>query len=475
VRVLFSTEPASGLLNHESVLRELVARGHEVTVAVHGNTDEPFLRRLSTELRGITVEAALPPRGDRWLELAADLRSSIDLLAFGEPWFNDTYRARSWRRAPKPVQALASTGLLRLTPLRRGLRRLLELIERLVPTNAELERYLVARHPDVILFTPYVGLRTMQADYLRAAQALGLRTAICVKSWDNLTSKAAIRPVPERVFVWNETQRKEAIRLHRVPAERIVVTGAQCFDHWLVAQPTQRERFLAGVGLDPERPVVLYVCCAPWNGQSELPFVHRWIDALRAAPRDSVARAGILVRPHPKRPEEWFGVDLGADVAVWPVDAAAPSDDGGRQVYLDSIHHSAAVVGLNTSAMLEAGLLGRPVLTVLDPEYRNVQEDTLHFRYLLEVGGGLVQVARTLGEHVDQLGRVVEGEWDPSRAQAFVRAFLRPVEGRATDVFVDAVEGLAVAPAPQPTRTPRSLRPLRLLLAPLATRSARAA
>lgn len=474
MHVLFSTEPASGLVNHESVLRELVARGHEVTVAVHGSTDDALLRRLEDELPGLVVETALPPRGDRWLELAADLRSSIDLLAFREPRFNDTYRARSWRRAPRPVRALEATGLLRVAPLRRGLRRLLEAIERVVPTNPELGRYLAARSPDVVLFTPYVGLRTMQADYLRAAQALGLRTAICVRSWDNLTSKAALRPIPDRVFVWNETQREEAVRLHRVPVERVAVTGAQCFDWWLDARHSPREQFLGRVGLDPGLPVLLYVCCAPWNGHSEPPFVHRWIEAVRASRHSPLAQAGIIVRPHPKRPEDWLGVDLGAGVEVWPADASGPSDDEGRQVYLDSIHHSAAVVGLNTSAMLEAGLLDRPVLTVLDPDYRNVQEDTLHFRYLLEVGGGLVQVSRTLDEHVEQLARVVEGDYDRSHAQAFVRAFLRPVERRATDVFADEVERLGAEPAPRPRRTPRPLRPLRLLLAPLAARAARA-
>src|SRR5207248_1363797 len=80
--------------------------------------------------------------------------------------------------------------------------------------------------PDVVLFTPYLGLDSVQPDFLRAAQALGLRTAICVKSWDNLSSKSVIRPIPDRLFVWNEIQREEARTLHGVPPERVAVTGA---------------------------------------------------------------------------------------------------------------------------------------------------------------------------------------------------------------------------------------------------------
>jgi hypothetical protein len=476
VRVLFSTQPATGLLNHETVIRALVARGHDVTIAVHGDVDDPLLQRLSADLPSLHVEAALPPAGDRWLALAADVRSCLDLVLFAEPRFTETYRARSWRRAPRPFRLLARTGALRLRPVRAIVRRALEQVERALPASPVLERYLAGRQPDVVLFTPYVGLRTLQADYLRAAQALGLRSAICVKSWDNLTSKAALRPIPDRVIVWNETQRREAVELHGVPSARVAVTGAQCFDRWFDARPTPREAFLRRVGLDAAVPLVLYTCCAPWTGLREQPFVRRWLAALRAAPDPVVAGAAVLVRPHPKRPDEWHDADLGADVAVWPPVGAVPDQDDAWQDYVDSLHHCAAVVGLNTTAMLEAGLAGRPVLTVLDPEYRKVQEGTLHFRYMLEVAGGLVHVAPSLDAHVEQLADAIHGRLDPGPARAFVGTFLRPLgERRPTEAFVDEVERLGDEAPPDPIRASALLRGLRLILTPLATRAAHVA
>ena len=68
-----------------------------------------------------------------------------------------------------------------------------------------------------------------------------------------------------------------------------------------------------------------------------------------------LASTPILVRPHPSRMKEWEHIDASAerDVVVWgrnPVDAEARTD------YFDSLFHSAAVVGLNTSAFLEAGI-----------------------------------------------------------------------------------------------------------------------
>ena len=66
-----------------------------------------------------------------------------------------------------------------------------------------------------MLLTPLIDLGSSQIDYLRAARELGVPTALCVWSWDHLSSKALIRECPERVFVWNETQKREAVELHR--------------------------------------------------------------------------------------------------------------------------------------------------------------------------------------------------------------------------------------------------------------------
>ena len=155
--------------------------------------------------------------------------------------------------------------------------------------------------PDVVLITPLVYLGSWQFEVLRAAQAEGLRTAFAVGSWDHLSSKALVRDVPQRVFVWNETQKAEAVRLHGVPADRVVVTGAQCYDQWFGRQPVRtREEFCALVGLPSDRPFVLYVCSALfWGSPVEAEFVCRWIRSLRSSEDAEVRSAAILIRPHP--------------------------------------------------------------------------------------------------------------------------------------------------------------------------------
>jgi hypothetical protein len=134
-----------------------------------------------------------------------------------------------------------------------------------------------------------------------------------------------------------------------------------------------------------------------------------------------------------------------------------PIDDASKSDYFESLFYSQAIVGLNTSAFLEGAVVGRPVHTILLPEYHENQEGTLHFHYLFKVGGGVLQGARSFEEHWRQLGRSLRQPADQSRANAsFVRAFIRPhgLDQPATSVFCDVVDDVLRNPAPAPEPTP---------------------
>ena len=124
-----------------------------------------------------------------------------------------------------------------------------------------------------------------------------------------------------------------------------------------------------------------------------------------------------------------------------------PTEQETRADYFDSIYHSAVVFGINTSAMIEAGIIGKAVHTITVPQFAASQGGVLHFRYLREVGGGLVQVSETLEENARRLGDVVAGRDTEGEeaARRFTELFVRPngVQVPATPVFVDAIEELA--------------------------------
>ena len=258
-------------------------------------------------------------------------------------------------------------------------------------------------------------------------------------SWDHLSSKALLHVAPDVVIVWNEVQRQEAVEMHGLPAERVVLTGAQCYDQWFARTPERdREAFCRAVGLRADRPFVLWVHSAlsPTPEPPEPVLVQRWIEALRASDDPRLRDVGVLVRPHPERMKEWAGIDLTGS-RTWPSTAATRSMPTRKHDYFDSLYHSGAVVGLVTSAFLEAAIVGRPVLTITLPEYRLHQEEMIHFRYLRTVAGGVLHTAPDLPAHLAQLAEAV-AERRTRRAQPPFRRGLRPARGtrRARDARV---------------------------------------
>jgi hypothetical protein len=458
MKILFFGRRFTYFRNFDSVLRELAARGHEIHLAVERETDEgrALVEGLMAERPNISVGTAPERTQDEWAWIASRLRHGLEYLRYQHRLFDDTpkLRDRSRERTPGLFVALGNAVGRRARWLQRPLQAMLRWLERAVPDDPSLRAYIEEQKPDVVLVTPLIALGSSQIDYLRAARLAGIPTALCVWSWDHLSSKALIRELPDRIFVWNETQKRESIELHGVPASQVVVTGAQCFDKWFDRQPLRdRDMFCRQVGLPADRPILLYVCSAPFIGsQPEAPFVVDWIRRIRSHPSSRLRETPILVRPHPSRRSEWEPVDLApyADVAVWGSDPVSPD---ARADYFDSLFHSAIVVGLNTSAFIEAAILGRPVFTILLSEWHESQMGTIHFRYLFEAGGGLLNSTTNFDEHLAQIDHALAVPL--TEVRPFVREFVRPrgLDVPATPVFVEHVEamnGLAVPPLAQP-------------------------
>ena len=475
MRVLFSMRHLGSLRLYESVLRRLAAAGHDVHVLASrrdplaGATPEALL----ADVPGIRWSWSDDIRPNSWMELATAVRIWLDYLRYFELAYADAprLRLRAAERVPALLRRITDSPFVRVSGGRRLLAAALRVVERALPRQEAVDALIDEQAPDVVLLTPLLHLGSPQIEVLRSARSRGVRTALCVGSWDHLSSKSLIRELPDRIFVWNETQKREALELHGVPAERVAVTGAQCFDQWFARTPVRsREEFCAQVGLPGDRPLLLWVCSALFVGSpSEARFVRRWIEEIRSSDDPVLRSAAILVRPHPARIDEWAEVDL-SDLPHVARYGSMPIDEHAKEDYFESLHYSAAVAGLNTSAFLEAGIAGRPVHTILLPEFRENQEGTIHFHYLTTVGGGLLRVARTFDEHRAQLAASLRERPDPARHAVFVREFVRPhgLDRAATETFVQAVEAFGLTPAPRPAHAPVWAPAVRAALRPLA-------
>jgi hypothetical protein len=476
LKILFIMRHSGFVRNFESTLRLLCERGHQVHVAFL-NDDRHWLvdttnvaERLCDEYPFFSRGTA-PVRDDAWGVLGRDLRGRLDYLRYLTPLYRDAPRLRA--RAANDVSA----ALLRMTqrgPLgtRPGLAVLAawyRLLERSIPVSSEIDAFVAEQDPDVLLISPLIEPGSPQREYVRAARARQIRTVLCVGSWDNLTNKGLIHGPVDHVTVWNDYMKKEAVELHRVRPELVTVTGAQQFDHWFSWAPsTSRQAFCARVGLDADHPYLLYLCSSKFVAPDEAGFVRQWIRQLRESSSPRLRSAGVLVRPHPQNEEQWSRFDASdlTHCAIYPRAGAIPIDAASKADYFDSIYHSAAVVGINTTAEIESAIVGRRVYTLLAAEFHETQVGTVHFHYLREAGGGLVHMARDFPEHLLQLDAALSaGVEDDGRCRRFVEAFIRPygIGVAATPKLVDAIETAAMRPAidGRPSRvSARLLRPI---------------
>jgi hypothetical protein len=477
MRILFSMRHLGSLRMYESVIRKLATSGHEVRILANRRDD------IGSGVNPETLLADVPHQWiwaeihqSAWSDLAAVVGIWLDYLRYLDPRYTPTPRPRmrvgEW--VPSLLRRVSGWPLVRANAGRRALVAVLRAAERSIPRRPEIDKLMHEYQPELVVVTPMLDLGSRQVEVLRSARAFGARTVLSIGGWDHLSNKGRISELPTRLLVWNDTQVGEATELHGVPPERIVVTGAQCYDQWFGRVPSRtREQFCSMLRLPVDRPFLLYACSALYphdQPETEARFVRRWIGQIRGSDDPRLRSAAILVRPHPLRLEEWKGIDL-SDLPDVTVHGALPIDDSSKEDYFDSLYYSAAVVGLNTSAFVEGGIVGRPVHTVVVPEWEERQVSPLHFVFLTTVGGGLLRLARGFDEHRVQLAASLREPVTADLNADFVRAFVRPLGlgHSATDAFIDAIDELGRSQAPAPARQPLWAPVVRLALRPAAS------
>ena len=480
MKILFSATHFGFLRNFQSTIRVLAEHGHELHVLAERSDaidGQKMADILSAEHPSMTFERLPTSRHRLWYALGNALRASMDYWRYLDPKWDHSAKLR--RRAADQAPPLARTlARLPLLGTRSGLALLhtcFHTLERALPPPPEVTEVFRRVNPDVLLLTPLLYFGSQQAAHVRCARRLGIKSVLGVGSWDHLTTKGLIHEIPDRVLVWNEAQKREAIALHGVPADRVVVTGSQAYDHWFSTKPAlDRAGFCRKVGLDPERPMVLYLCSSPFIAPHEVGFVRSWMTAIRRSSDERLRGVSLLVRPHPQNAAQWENVDLAAEfehAALWPKTGVNPIGGVARSDYFDSMYHAEAVVGVNTSGMIESGILGKPVYSVLTEEFASTQEGTLHFQHLKNVEGGLLHLAGSLEEHASQLSRLLaDGRSERQGTRQFIQAFIRPngLDQAATPLVVEAVEHFAEGPRLEVEPTPVGASVLRVVLAPVA-------
>ncbi|MEJ1936304.1 hypothetical protein WDZ92_39430, partial [Nostoc sp. NIES-2111] len=380
--------------------------------------------------------------------------TAIDVLRYDTPM----YDASAYLRSRAGKEAVIAFGTRRLLRAARRLMKskgyeaahgmLMDMLDRLPPPS-DLVGRLRTEAPDAVIVSPVTHFGAEQAGLMLAARSLGIPVIYSMYSWDNLTNKGMLRPLPDASIVWNESHRDECARLHGLDPSRVLLSGAPGYDPWFETRASAaRDAFCRTVGLDPDVPYILYTCSSvSIAGGSETELVERWIRTLRAHPDPRVSRLGVLVRPHPQNAGVWSAFDTArfGNVVIYPRAGAIPFAGSAREEFYASIEHSMAVLGINTSAMVEAAVIDRPILALEDPAFGEGHLGTPHYRQLTTYD--FLIRTKTVEENVAAIARLAAADdtllrYSREGNRRFIAEFVRPcgIDKPAAIAWADAVE-----------------------------------
>lgn len=449
MKILFLTGSVGKTRHFNTIIKLFSDRGHTVRLCCHRRKIGPI--ELPDNLRYPSVSLVEPPlsRSDLWRGFAPSIRICRDYLRYFEPLYKDATRLRN--RAVELITAVVPRfkKFCDIKYLRSNIKfneAGLDFIEKLIPSDKKMESFLKSEKPDVILITPLVNFGSFQTDYIKAGHRLGIPVVFLPFSWDNLTTKGLMHVTPDYVLVWNETQKKEAITLHGMPEDNVIVCGAWRFDGFFNMKPDMtREELYSYYNLNSARPLVTYLCSSKFTFPEEVAFVKNLLKEIRSSDDELLKHCNIIVRPHPTNKAVWLAVDIAdfKNVSIW--DFNLDNSYGGQGLY-DCLHYSSAVIGINTSAMIEAAILNKPVYTVSNSETKDAQGGTVHFSYLKDVGGGLLVVASNFRQLCMKLCESLYGKFIVcERSIYFTEAFVRPmgITVEVTPLVVDEIERIA--------------------------------
>lgn len=429
-KILFVIRSGDIFPYFKSIIAALIEEGYAVRYLFDRKWSdiaetEDLLSRFKSEYPKFEYGPALQ-RNDWWRKILYHTRELSGYRMYLRSEQSPFYERRWLTYLPRTFQYLFTYKFFRLLLKSAIAGWFLRLFEKAAPAGKKISDQIRDFAPDAVVCNP-THARSSSADleYLKAARALGIPTVIPVAGWDNLTTKGFMTVKPDLLLAWNHAHLKEAKNWHGIPEDRIKTIGAPLFDEWFAHdQPSvTRQEFCRQYGLRESDPIFLYLGSSSNMAENEVWLVERLHSVLRNSKNEKLNRTQFLVRPHPANYLNYAKIKT-PGIIVAPK-GALPKSKEVIQSFYDAVYYATAAIGINSSSMLMAIMAGKPVITVLTDKYRKTQEETQHFRQLMQ--DDVLDWASTDHEFVKTIERLLQGnDFRRNRRQKFVQEFLRP-------------------------------------------------
>lgn len=348
-------------------------------------------------------------------------------------------------------------GMYRLVRFVPALRRWFKSYEdRLLDAKAALD--IIDRiQPKLVVATYPVNVP--ESMLLRAAQKRGIKTAIHLLSWDNITCKGHFPATADYYIAWGPIMKEEFQEYYQAPEERVFSCGVPHFDeHIRVKQAPDYRGFVEEMGLDPYQPYLFVAMSSPYFAPKGLEIVE-WLAAQVRQNRFGPDMQ-LIVRPHPQnvqggmadfswlpRLEELRGNRVAIDYPSL-VESQLPwsMQDHDMRRLSNLLAGCAVCLNFGSTVSIDALMVDKPVVVVaFDGEEElpwwqsgRRQMDYIHYAKLAETEG--IRVAYSYTQLDQQIRLYLDdptADWD--RRQYALQRECGANDGQATQRVADAL------------------------------------
>jgi hypothetical protein len=311
------------------------------------------------------------------------------------------------------------------------------------------------RYGPSLLLTSSPGLILAEVPLLRTAARRRIRTMAIDPSWDNFTNKLLPVRRVDRLLVWNDLMREQALAWHGYRAEDVRLCGAPQFDGYFREGPSiTRDEFLRRVGADPGRRLIT-VTTTP---RELYPFHDHVVRALSAAIGSGAIPhpSQVLVRLHPRDDEAAYRdvqglphviIEKPFRQTVKVADGMAVDVMAEHQRHLaDTMRHSDVAVNVASTITIEACVFDTPVVNVAfdGPESLEFARSAKRYysftHYTNITRHGAVRVANAPAEMIDAINRYLDDpRLDAEGRRRVVEEQCQFLDGRSGERVADAV------------------------------------
>ncbi|MBI2846554.1 MAG: CDP-glycerol glycerophosphotransferase family protein [Chloroflexi bacterium] len=376
----------------------------------------------------------------------ASLYRAFHFDLFMNPDFTKTVKWEAeWHRRRKPLKNLPGilmTALCKYKPLKRLFQRLGLAI---VPGKL-YDRLFKKYKPSLVVvayrlnpYDPYIF------PLLKNAKRAKIPIICFVPSWDNVSAKGELAVHMDKLIVWNEINKREAIALHGYSPDEIYVSGPTQFDSYFIRKGfSAREEFFRETGADPKRRLLTYTTAGIQTIETDAEI----LDILKGFVDENkfVFPCQLLVRIHPVSREKYEHLRGCKNIIV-----EEPGRFSKTQVHYwdpsvrDMLHlgnlmmHSDVVINVASTITIEASIFDTPVVNVAFDGYKKkpywdsvtrYYNEYPHYINIVRTGG--VRIATTKDELLTAINAYLKNpELDRAGRRRIVEEQCRYTDGKS--------------------------------------------